>query len=781
MVYLISFLLINFSTIGEAQVFVPFTFWKPNRQLTMRCESGCYPTPASPFTAALYYIPINSAATFKAISVSNPSAYDFCFGPTNAGGCQSDPVGAGVYPLQCSGPGNGDIDGTGVSDQGDYTAPAAATTDTCNVTDYGEGKATASVNIQTFNPVTVTSPVTSVVSPKDICISQTQTINATGGLGTLNWSVIVGTGGVAPATGASTVYTAPIVTGVEQVQVIDSTTSMSAITYMNVINTMSMVPSASVETPVNSPTFMHYPVTTGVTYVANLNFSANCGLANYGVTCTGGGSVSPTTVGNNVSVAFTPASGDSTSTVTFTDSATPIPQTIAQTVKSLVPVEVVTSWGYNVCVLYSHSSYPAGNYKLKCWGRNNNGQLGYGNTNARGNAAGELGYGLPFVDVGTGKYVKKVSTGWMHTCAILNDDSVKCWGRNSNGQLGLENTTALGDGAGEMGDSLPSVNLGTGRTAKEIYTFNYRTCAILDNNNTKCWGGPNTYGELGYGDTTQRGDNAGEMGDSLPVIDFGAGRYAVKLAGAETATCALLDNSTVKCWGRNNRGQLGYEDTTTRGDNAGEMGASLAAINLNIGANTITNIAAGREHFCARISNGDVKCWGRNNNGQLGKDSTANLGDGVGEMSGMTAINLGTTATDIMEMSYTSCAILTSGAVKCWGINTKGQALRGNGTTLGDGGGEMASVGNSNFGTGLTVKKLAAGYDWGCAILNNNYIKCWGSQYCGTGTTSNGCQMSGYATVNTASNPVASPDMMSSRYIGDDAAEIGDSLPYVNH
>ena len=103
-------------------------------------------------------------------------------------------------------------------------------------------------------------------------------------------------------------------------------------------------------------------------------------------------------------------------------------------------------------------------------------------------------------------------------------------------------------------------------------------------------------------------------------------------------TCTVLDNASVKCWGRNNFGQLGIDSTTTTGDSSGEM-ASLSAVNLGTGR-TATALAAGYYHSCAKLDNGDLKCWGRNNYGQLGIDSTANMGDSSGEMSSLDAIDL---------------------------------------------------------------------------------------------------------------------------------------------
>jgi alpha-tubulin suppressor-like RCC1 family protein len=99
----------------------------------------------------------------------------------------------------------------------------------------------------------------------------------------------------------------------------------------------------------------------------------------------------------------------------------------------------------------------------------------------------------------------------------LNGGNVKCWGRNDVGQLGLGDAAERSDGPGEMGESLPAVNLGTGKTAMAIAAGHYHTCALLNDSSVKCWG-DNVYGELGLGDTAFRGGNPNELGDSLPTV-----------------------------------------------------------------------------------------------------------------------------------------------------------------------------------------------------------------------------------------------------------------------
>merc|ERR1712129_380391 len=101
-------------------------------------------------------------------------------------------------------------------------------------------------------------------------------------------------------------------------------------------------------------------------------------------------------------------------------------------------------------------------------------------------------------------------------------------------------------------------------------------CAHLDDRSLKCWG-QNSYGNLGYGDTTDRGVGGlwgRQMGDYLPTVELGIGSDLVLLALGEGYTCAASSGGA-KCWGRNDCGQLGYGDTVLRGNEPGEMGDNL--------------------------------------------------------------------------------------------------------------------------------------------------------------------------------------------------------------
>eukprot|EP01084_Bolivina_argentea_P239031 401687_1 len=144
-----------------------------------------------------------------------------------------------------------------------------------------------------------------------------------------------------------------------------------------------------------------------------------------------------------------------------------------------------------------------------------------------------------------------IAAGTFHTCALSTLNTVKCWGYNSDGQLGYEDTNQRGDGAGEMGNNLLEVDLGTGFNVTDIAAGDYHTCALSTLNKVKCWGG-NGYGQLGYGDNNTRGDGAGEMGNNLSEIDLGTGFNVTDIVTGVYHTCALSILNTVKCWGGNN-------------------------------------------------------------------------------------------------------------------------------------------------------------------------------------------------------------------------------------
>ena len=246
---------------------------------------------------------------------------------------------------------------------------------------------------------------------------------------------------------------------------------------------------------------------------------------------------------------------------------------------------------------------------VKCFGSGLFGQLGNGTGLDNGYSTSSSVATTAAIELGLRRTARAIAVGSAHSCALLDNFAVKCWGRSTYGQLGYENTTWLGDGANEMGDALPEINLGTGRTATAIAVGAEHSCALLDNFTVKCWG-RSSYGQLGYGDTDSRGDGVGEMGDALPAINFGTGRTARAVAAGKNFTCALLDNFAVTCWGANTGGQLGLGDTTER-----MSPTALAAIDFGSGR-TARALSAGDDHVCAILDDGALKCWGAAGNGQ---------------------------------------------------------------------------------------------------------------------------------------------------------------------
>ena len=191
-------------------------------------------------------------------------------------------------------------------------------------------------------------------------------------------------------------------------------------------------------------------------------------------------------------------------------------------------------------------------------------------------------------------------------------------GTDPNTDTGTDPNTDAGSDLPADSEPVPIVSIETG---------NNHTCALLREGEVKCWG-YGDFGRLGQGGTDSLGDGEGEMGGNLRPIDLGASATSISAGGRHT--CALLSDGKVKCWGRGENGQLGQGGTDNLGDDNGEMGDKLHPIDL--GGVSATSISAGGWHTCALLRDGEVKCWGSGENGQLGQGNTDNLGDDNGEM-----------------------------------------------------------------------------------------------------------------------------------------------------
>ena len=368
-----------------------------------------------------------------------------------------------------------------------------------------------------------------------------------------------------------------------------------------------------------------------------------------------------------------------------------------------------------------HSCAFASARDVKCWGNGSSGQLGIGNSLILGDEVDEMGLDLPFALLGSQFNVHQLALSDTHSCAVNASGAVKCWGEISLLGIGFDDLDGFGDGYIEMGDVLPYLSLPTGRSVDMIEAGGSHTCAVLDNNDLVCWGA-NDAGQLGLGNTTHIGDDVDEIGDDFSTVSLPSGRTVDELALGADHTCALLDDASIVCWGDNTYGQLGIGNTNTIGDGAGEMGSSLSTVSLPSGRSA-SQITAGEDVTCAILDNNDLICWGLNNYGQLGQGNT----NDVNNPSSLSAISLGSGNALSVDAGVNSvCAVVTGNDVKCWGRNTEGQLGLGDTNHRGDGINEMGTNLNTiSLGSG-NINQVEVGDAFACALKSGGGIKCWG-------------------------------------------------------
>jgi hypothetical protein len=143
-----------------------------------------------------------------------------------------------------------------------------------------------------------------------------------------------------------------------------------------------------------------------------------------------------------------------------------------------------------------------------------------------------------------------VTLGRDHTCALLDDGRVKCWGRGHYGDLGYGDQQDRGKYETEMGDAMPAVDLGTGRTAIQLDAGNYSTCAVLDDHSLKCWGLSLRGVDDAHASLGMLADVPEETGDGLPIMELGPGRTAKSVAVGDNGACVLRDDGSLRCWSK---------------------------------------------------------------------------------------------------------------------------------------------------------------------------------------------------------------------------------------
>jgi hypothetical protein len=294
-----------------------------------------------------------------------------------------------------------------------------------------------------------------------------------------------------------------------------------------------------------------------------------------------------------------------------------------------------------------------------------------------------------------------VGAGDAHSCALISGGKVRCWGNNHFGELGNGKTI----------DSATPIAAQGIANAKAVTTGGFTTCALILGGKVKCWG-DNSHGKLGAG------PHYPSM-SSLPISVSGIA-HAVAVSSGADHSCALLAGGTVRCWGRNNSGDIGSSK-------------SYSAIPVTVpGITKAIAISAGYRHSCALLAGGKVACWGNNHFGELGNGKTSNRIKPV-TVSGITK------AVAVSAGNDHSCAVLSNHTIKCWG--RAGSGALGDGSTAHG----HSDTGGIDFSpTPVTVKGItsatavSAGSGFTCARLSSKQIECWGknsSGQLGNGTT----------------------------------------------
>jgi alpha-tubulin suppressor-like RCC1 family protein len=339
--------------------------------------------------------------------------------------------------------------------------------------------------------------------------------------------------------------------------------------------------------------------------------------------------------------------------------------------------------------------------QVTCWGGDADGALGNGSY--PGVDAPPSPVTLP-----SGRSANAISAGAKHMCALLDNGQVTCWGRDADGQLG--------NGVAEAQASPPpSIALPAGRTATAIAAGSDHTCALLDNGQISCWG-RDDLGQLGNGATT------GDIEAPPSPVVLPENRSALAITGGQSHTCAILDNLQVACWGDDTFGQLG--------NGAADATATPELIDLD----SVQSIAAGRFHTCAVDTVGLTYCWGR------GLFRATGLGvDDDTPAPSLVVLPGNQNARAIAAGGHTSCAVMVTGRLACWGRNTSGEV--GTGGVPSD---YVATPYGPIIGDLTVLSTNPASVDpaitHSCAVMLAGQVTCWGSGFqnkLGRGDTAN--------------------------------------------
>ena len=297
------------------------------------------------------------------------------------------------------------------------------------------------------------------------------------------------------------------------------------------------------------------------------------------------------------------------------------------------PVTVANLNGIKqVAVGYNHACAISQTGSVSCWGDNSRGQIGDGSTTFRPQATPVVGLSAK---------VTQLALTYQSSCALLETGAVQCWGGNTQGELGVGQTAKINQSTSPI-----SVVLLNNVTIKRLVSGRQHLCGITNSDTLVCWGW-NDSGQLGLTDTTAH---------FIPTTVTSVGSGVKQVAAGYGHSCAVRASDTV-CWGDNSKGQLGDGTTTS---------SSLPVVVTDLSG--VTELALGKEHSCATKSSNDTMCWGSRQAGQTAQSIDAVLLDKtpvvVGGLTGKHSISAG---------DFHSCSISDGGAAKCWGKNDLGQ------------------------------------------------------------------------------------------------------------
>lgn len=296
------------------------------------------------------------------------------------------------------------------------------------------------------------------------------------------------------------------------------------------------------------------------------------------------------------------------------------------------PVDVTDIAGAtDIATGFKHTCVVIPPGKVKCWGFNNDGQLGNGQTNTSSSTPVEALVISDAVSLGAGSNF---------TCAARRAGGVACWGANNAGQLGT----------GTNNPSPAPISIMNFRDVASVAAGQLHACAVKRDGSVFCWG-EGTNGQLGNGGTT----------GSFAPVQASVGP-ASQLAATERSTCALTRDSRVFCWGANEVGQLGNGAA-----NSSPNPSPVAVSNLN----DAIAIAAGKNHVCAARRAGTVVCWGAGSAGQLGDGQSRP--DAATATANFVTVSSITNAIGVGAGAFHSCAPTKIGGIQCWGANDRGQ------------------------------------------------------------------------------------------------------------